>query len=167
MHCDRDYVAPDMHDGYGHYFEILNSRWSVTGSRPLEGHKYYLQDEDKRDVTKDVFRDGRIDVHVTPVFKKVTYHCAVPPVPPFMTVLQPIQLSKAFPLQNFSSDDSLCLGSNQESTIYWNHSIPTDENGEAVIRFYTNDLTGKFVYILQGLSTEGAIFGKGAYAVNP
>jgi hypothetical protein len=126
-----------------------------------------MVDEDKRDVAKDIFRDGTVRVHVTAVFKTVVYHCAVPPVPPFMTVLQPIQLGKAFPLQSFSSEDSLCLGSGLQSTIYWNYAIPTDENGEAIVRFYTNDLAGKFIYILQGLSTKGVIYGKGSYTVNP
>jgi hypothetical protein len=46
------------------------------------------------------------------------------------------------------------------STIYWSQQTVTDENGEATISFYTNDLTGVFSVILQGISSKGVISGR-------
>lgn len=46
------------------------------------------------------------------------------------------------------------------STIYWSQQIITAENGEANISFYTNDLTGVFSIILQGISSKGVISGR-------
>ena len=45
------------------------------------------------------------------------------------------------------------------STIYWNHHIRTDENGQAQIRFYTNDLFGQLYLHIQGISTGGVFSG--------
>ncbi|MBO9659434.1 MAG: hypothetical protein J7527_11470, partial [Chitinophagaceae bacterium] len=46
------------------------------------------------------------------------------------------------------------------STIYWSQQTVTDEYGEASISFYTNDLTGVFSVILQGISSKGVISGR-------
>ncbi|MBV7532756.1 hypothetical protein [Chitinophaga sp. sic0106] len=41
------------------------------------------------------------------------------------------------------------------STLYWSPLIVTDDNGEAEINFYTNDLPGNFICTVRGLSTLG------------
>jgi hypothetical protein len=35
----------------------------------------------------------------------------------------------------------------------------TDEKGEALVSFYTNDLTGTFSCIIEGITTSGVISG--------
>ncbi|UYQ95816.1 hypothetical protein MKQ68_11960 [Chitinophaga horti] len=47
------------------------------------------------------------------------------------------------------------------TTIYWNHSAMTDNNGELHLSFYTNDLTGRFAFIAEGFSDEGVMSGRG------
>jgi hypothetical protein len=46
------------------------------------------------------------------------------------------------------------------STIYWSQQTVTDENGEATISFYTNDLTGVFSIILEGVNVKGVVNGR-------
>jgi hypothetical protein len=46
------------------------------------------------------------------------------------------------------------------STIHWETGVVTDEKGEALIQFYTNDLTGRLSCVLQGISDKGVISGK-------
>jgi hypothetical protein len=51
------------------------------------------------------------------------------------------------------------------STVYWNYTAMTDEQGEATIHFSTNDLTGRFTCVLQGYSGQGAVSGKTSFKV--
>lgn len=51
------------------------------------------------------------------------------------------------------------------STVFWAYKVLTDENGEATLRFFTNDLSGKFTCVLQGYSGEGVISGKTFFRV--
>ncbi|MET0465489.1 MAG: hypothetical protein ABW007_20180 [Chitinophagaceae bacterium] len=46
------------------------------------------------------------------------------------------------------------------STIYWSPQTVTDKNGEATISFYTNDLTGIFSVILEGVNAKGVVSGR-------
>ncbi|MCG2614184.1 hypothetical protein LZZ85_07820 [Terrimonas sp. NA20] len=46
------------------------------------------------------------------------------------------------------------------STIYWSPQTITDENGEATISFYTNDLTGVFTLVLEGINSKGVVSGR-------
>ena len=41
------------------------------------------------------------------------------------------------------------------STVYWNHGVSTNANGEAKIAFYTNDLYGQLQIHIQGVSSAG------------
>lgn len=45
------------------------------------------------------------------------------------------------------------------STVYWSQQLLTDEKGEALVSFYTNDLTGTFSCIIEGVTTSGVISG--------
>ncbi|WP_295124917.1 hypothetical protein [uncultured Chitinophaga sp.] len=46
------------------------------------------------------------------------------------------------------------------TTVYWNHGVMINENGELNLSFYTNDLAGRFVLITEGFSTKGLMSGR-------
>jgi hypothetical protein len=46
------------------------------------------------------------------------------------------------------------------NTLYWNPEITTNENGEAIISFYTSDEKGKFLISIEGVGENGAIVSK-------
>jgi len=155
--CDQDYVCTHDH-GPMPYNHLLNCpdvvRHPCATTKPFEGQPYAYLGRDPR-------------FAAAAVAGLWIYHCAVPTIPPFMTPLKPIRRPQTFPTQDPSTGDALVVGALYRSTIYWKHLLSTDKNGDAVIRFYTNDLSGKFVCILQGISSEGALFGKGSYTVDP
>ena len=159
--CDRDIVYIDD-DAPFLYRKVLN--WRQPGSesqfsrykkeKPVEGEEYvYLG------------TDPRMKPAATPGFW--IYHCEPPAIPPFMTPLEPIQRDSRLPPQNDDSNISSLLRASLQSTIYWQYLLTTHDDGEATVSFYTNDLPGKFICTLQGLSTEGTIFGQASYAVTP
>jgi hypothetical protein len=41
------------------------------------------------------------------------------------------------------------------NVLYWSPILKTDQNGKQEVNFYSSDLTGKFVIILQGITKEG------------
>ena len=43
--------------------------------------------------------------------------------------------------------------------LYWNPEVITDENGEAIIEFYTSDDIGKYKIIVEGMSIENNVLG--------
>ena len=43
------------------------------------------------------------------------------------------------------------------TTIYWNPSVTTDENGIANLHFYTSDHVGNYAVIIEGVTDEGGI----------
>jgi uncharacterized protein YfaS (alpha-2-macroglobulin family) len=51
------------------------------------------------------------------------------------------------------------------STIYWNHSLLTDDNGEAKVTFYTSDITGKFRIVIQGITSSNVVYGEHSFEV--
>ncbi|HTH55424.1 MAG TPA: MG2 domain-containing protein [Cyclobacteriaceae bacterium] len=53
-----------------------------------------------------------------------------------------------------SKDDNR---SNFKSTVFWQHSVVTDKNGEAKIQFHTNDLVSTFRVTAEGMSGNGLI----------
>lgn len=90
-------------------------------------------------------------------------NCAAPQMPAFMKTLDPILLSKPFPLPiQFGAD---LLGSGRQSTIYWNHALTTSVTGELIVSFFSDNLTGNFTCNLQGISTEGRISGLTGFVV--
>jgi hypothetical protein len=85
----------------------------------------------------------------------VIYHCAAPSIPPFMSALQPILLTKSF-LRPDSCHYSF-PGAELQSTLFWTHALSTFDKDEVTISFYTNELLGNFTCSLQGICTEGVI----------
>ncbi len=41
--------------------------------------------------------------------------------------------------------------------LYWSPSVHTDENGKALISFYTSDQTGSYMLNIQGLTDDGNV----------
>jgi hypothetical protein len=46
--------------------------------------------------------------------------------------------------------------------LYWGYDIPSDNNGERHVRFYSSDSKGKYVAVVEGLNASGR-FGAGMY----
>ncbi|MCX6319020.1 MAG: carboxypeptidase-like regulatory domain-containing protein [Bacteroidetes bacterium] len=51
------------------------------------------------------------------------------------------------------------------TTLYWNPLIKTDENGEAIISFYTNDLRGRLMLIAEGITASSVLSGRRIFRV--
>lgn len=51
------------------------------------------------------------------------------------------------------------------TTLYWNPQMATNDKGEAEIRFYTNDVVGKFTITVQGISMQGVFSGSAEFMV--
>jgi hypothetical protein len=51
------------------------------------------------------------------------------------------------------------------STIYWNHAVVTDSNGEASMEFYTGDIVGRFRIVLQGITENDVVYGEQFFEV--
>jgi|GEM_PF-2088371 len=155
-HCADDYVCTHHHGGPG-WPDMLNCPYMVENGpcdklKPKEGAMYYW-------VPPSV---AHSPAHgVIPII----YHCQVPAVPHFMKVLEPIQKEKPFPAPYNAWGD--LLGNGHQSTVYWKHSVTTNSNGEAIVSFFTDELTGNFTCTLQGISSAGVITGSASYTAFP
>jgi hypothetical protein len=139
--CDRETSGvlnlpyPDQQKQRGHF---------LLKEKPTEGGQYYLVRHPEQSKFRDVFE-----------VREVIYHCAAPAIPPFMTALQPILISKSFPRPD--SCQHTLPGSSLQSTLFWSHSLSTIDKEEVTVSFYTNELPGNFTCSLQGICTEGAL----------
>jgi hypothetical protein len=52
-----------------------------------------------------------------------------------------------------------------QTTLYWNPFLQTDEKGEVVISFYTNDLKGRHILIAEGITAEAVLSGRRQFRV--
>ncbi|MDF1696784.1 MAG: alpha-2-macroglobulin family protein [Saprospiraceae bacterium] len=52
---------------------------------------------------------------------------------------------------------NVTVRSDFRKTIYWNPSIQTDKNGEAMVTFYTSDEVTSFSFIAEGITSNGKI----------
>jgi hypothetical protein len=63
--------------------------------------------------------------------------------------------------REFSVPDYKMLGTNavtdNRTTLYWNHDLNSDNNGNLRFRFYNSDKAKKFKVILQGMDEEGRL----------
>ena len=160
--CDKDYVwnypigLGDMGDPEV-YNRILNDPFKgFRGSRtkPIEGQRYgYIKD--KRPVG-----GGAVLIHIIPVI----YHCKVPKIPAFMTPLPQITQRKPFPLHDYSVETSAFM---QQTTLYWNDRIQLGKSGETDVSFYTDDVTGKFICHIQGITGSGTVSASAGFVVLP
>lgn len=155
-HCDRDFVCLEHREGNpGDPHWQLNcpenhAHNASQITKPVEGQRYY-------------YTPKRHPCGLSCGVAFVTYHCAAPSFPPFIKTLEPILGEKSFPVP-YNKEKEM-LGSGLQSTIYWQYKLVTDANGDATVTFYTNDLTGKFTCLLQGVSQAGVIQGAASYLV--
>lgn len=59
-----------------------------------------------------------------------------------------------FPAPDYSVKPSM---KDYRRTLYWNPSVTTDENGEAVIEFYNSTYCNKFVFSAEGIESDGTV----------
>jgi len=94
--------------------------------------------------------------------KQVVYHCpgrniGGTPVE-LMYRLKGRYYSKDFYVADYASFNP--PESEMFSTVYWSQQLLTDEKGEASVSFYTNDLTGTFSCIIEGVTSHGVTSGR-------
>lgn len=83
----------------------------------------------------------------------------------YLSKITGIATPKEFYTPAYNSEESLAKR-DLASTIYWNHSLLTDRNGEARFSFSTNDLTGRFRIVVQGVTGDaGVVFGEQFFEV--
>lgn len=96
------------------------------------------------------------------------YHCRQKTLPSPVIALQPTYYGdnfKAVDLTKISDTIPFSPELLYRSTLYWMPSIITNEKGEADVQFYTNDIKGKFLCLLQGISSKGVLHGKTEFVV--
>lgn len=83
----------------------------------------------------------------------------------YLSSVEGIMTPKEFYIPDFSLEG----GEPQEeltTTLYWNPTLITGNNGEAHFSFSTNDLTGKFRIVVQGITdAAGAVYGEKFFEV--
>ena len=79
---------------------------------------------------------------------------------PNVTMITPLgyQITRQFfaPAYTFP-EQRANLRADLRTTIFWNPSVTTDENGNANIHFYTSDHVGNYVVVIEGITDEGGI----------
>ncbi len=81
----------------------------------------------------------------------------------FMATLKATWRSKEFYVKDYNSEPP---GEEQFSTtLYWAYELTTDARGEARFRFFSNNLTGKFLIHAEGLGNSGPLSGTCTYKV--
>lgn len=127
-------------------YNILNCRNHRSGSVPLEGVTYY-------------YSDG-----IHPMRSVIYRGChATGEVNDFVRQVAATHFAKEFYVADYARFNP--PETELYTTVFWSHLLQTDANGEATLSFYTNDLAGKFICVLEGLSSEGPVSGKCQYRV--
>ena len=123
-------------------YNILNCKNHPGGSPPVNGNTYLYRDNNG-----------------TGMHRVIYYGCTQQQEPnEFIRQLK----GTYFPKEFYVPDYSKYSPAEEETytTVYWSHQIITDKNGEAIISFYTNDLAGRFICVLEGMSEKGPVSGK-------
>lgn len=81
----------------------------------------------------------------------------------FLISLDGIYKKKEFYLTDLSKTDA--SDPQYLSTLYWNHSLLTNDKGEAKATFYTGDITGKFRVVIQGITNNDVLYGENFFEV--
>jgi len=141
------YTSPDCRD-WVCLNGILNCRNHPTGTAPIEGQAY--------------------PTNARGVTGTVVYHCALKGKydQPGFAFLKPVYYNDMFPAPDFSlANDLIAPEVLKRTTLHWAPIVFTDNNGEASLSFYANDVTGNFTGMLQGITKEGVIHGKVVFKV--
>ncbi len=59
------------------------------------------------------------------------------------------------------------LGNEYVSTIFWKHQLKVSSDDDAVVSFYTSDITGRFKIIVQGAAGKDVTYGEASFEVKP
>lgn len=80
-------------------------------------------------------------------------------VPKGIITIQPqgFQLYRAFYKPAYDVDEATKYQTDARSTIHWESSIVSDNEGKARFDFFTSDSKGKYLLILEGLDLEGRL----------
>lgn len=76
----------------------------------------------------------------------------------FMKKVDGIWYSKEFYVADYSTNSA--PDPEMFTTVYWNHGAMIHDNGEVEFSFYTNDLTGRFCFIIEGFTDQGLMSGR-------
>ena len=136
----NDYVCP---------YNVLNCPNHPYGRRPVIGETYMY-----------------FDYWGAPP-RQIVYQSCVSPktVSSFLNEVQTIHTLQDFYHPDNRGSNAPGLETLVNSTLFWSPLTVTDKNGEATLTFYTQELPGRFYNIVQGVSEEGAISGKGVFKI--
>lgn len=105
-----------------------------------------------------VFQNGRYTTTVyrgCVIFKPKEY--------PSMVQLKGIYASKEFYVVDYGTvKDNI---PEYQSTIYWKYNVPVTSSGETSLWFFTNDITGRFRIIAQGVTQEDVLYSEQTFNV--
>jgi len=141
----RDYVC---------MYNVLNCPNHPNGRKPIMGETYMYIDK-----AMGLF------AHPSTIVYKECVSCKGCGNPSFIGTVRAIHLTPEF----YQSDSANFTPSEPAvySTLYWSPLIVTDSNGQANLSFYTDDLSGRFYVIVQGISSKGAFNRKEIFRVLP
>ncbi|MDF2193423.1 hypothetical protein [Paraflavitalea sp. CAU 1676] len=123
-------------------YNVLNCQNHPTGSQPVDGQLYNYRG------------------------MQVVYEGCKDDTPPgFLQQVQGVSYPKEFYVADYEKFNP--TEPELMSTVYWNYQVVTNQQGEATLQFSTNDLNGRFVAVLQGITGQGAISGKTWFKVIP
>jgi len=129
-------------------YNILNcKRHKSGGTPPVDGETYYMQEFNPDRLITVIYRACKQEQART---KELMLY-----------KVQGRSHSKEFYVNDFQND----LTTDVSATLQWRPLIKTDENGKAEITFYTNDLKGEFICIVQGVTDKGVVSGKKTFRV--
>jgi len=76
-----------------------------------------------------------------------------------------LQREREFYSPEYSNENTRDHLPDLRNVLYWLPNINTDKNGKANFNFYTSDLTGKFLCVIQGITTTGSS-GSSAFTID-
>lgn len=136
----NDWVCP---------YNILNCQNHKFGRTPVDGETYLYGGHM---ITYHAYEGCK---PISPIFANTDAS--------FLRKVKAVHLPKDFYVVDYSKFNPHDPEIN--TTVFWNYKIVTDQNGEATIVFYTNDLTGRFCLVAQGVSENGPLSGKSYFNV--
>jgi len=145
----RSYHRPDCND-YVCKYNILNCNNHPNGSRPVEGRSYSWQN-----------RYGTMEV----VVYKGCGSTGTKPASQGSGVVafKGRYLTKEFYIADYAVHNP--ADPERYTTLFWGQRLLTDSKGEATLRFFTNDLPGRILCILQGLTDKEVFSGRHLFDV--
>jgi hypothetical protein len=57
------------------------------------------------------------------------------------------------------------MSRNTSLPFFWKHNVPINSSGEVNLSFFTNDITGLFRVVAQGVTEEGVVYDEKLFTV--